>query len=203
MTPPSADSDRSPTDRGSDFFRLGCLVEGGLLLAALTLGHWLGLPRLDDLRGGIPDAGLGLLASMPLFLIFLWLRRSSWTPLREIRRFLETSVRPLIGRWSIAQMAVISVLAGWGEEWFFRGLVQGELTVWTGPGPALALASVLFGLSHAVNRAYAVAAGLVGAYLGALWILSGSLLTPIIAHAAYDFGALFWFLRMDREPPVA
>jgi uncharacterized protein len=203
MTPPSADSDRSPTDRGSDFFRLGCLVEGGLVLVTLILGRWLDVSGPENLRGTVLDVGLGLLASLPLFLLFLWLRGSAWTPLREIRRFLEDSVRPLIGGWSIAQMAVISVLAGWGEEWFFRGLVQGELTVWTGPGPALALASVLFGLAHGVNRAYAVAAGLVGAYLGALWILSGSLLTPIIAHAAYDFGALFCFLRMDREPPVA
>jgi membrane protease YdiL (CAAX protease family) len=55
---------------------------------------------------------------------------------------------------------------------------------------ALAVTSGLFGLLHPITPAYIVMAGLLGAYLGAVWIVTGNLLTVIVAHALYDFLAL-------------
>jgi hypothetical protein len=40
-----------------------------------------------------------------------------------------------------------------------------------------------------------VLAAIVGIYLGAIWLLTGNLLVPIVAHAVYDFVALTWFLK--------
>ena len=56
----------------------------------------------------------------------------------------------------------------------------------------------MFGLLHPITRAYAVIAALLGAYLGGLWLAGGNLLTPIVAHALYDFVALVYLLRLRR-----
>ncbi len=61
---------------------------------------------------------------------------------------------------------------------------------WTG----LAVASVVFGLLHAVTPTYAVLAALIGVYLGGLWQVTGNILTPIVTHALYDFLLLVYLL---------
>jgi membrane protease YdiL (CAAX protease family) len=86
----------------------------------------------------------------------------------------------------------ISVLAGVGEEALFRGLVQDTLAAWMPLGVALALASLLFGLLHAVTPTYAVLATLMGAYLGGLYLWTGGLLAPMVTHGVYDFAVLLY-----------
>ena len=54
---------------------------------------------------------------------------------------------------------------------------------------------MLFGVCHWLNTTYAILAMLAGVYFGVLLMLSGSLWTPIVAHAAYDFCALVYLLR--------
>jgi membrane protease YdiL (CAAX protease family) len=75
--------------------------------------------------------------------------------------------------------------------------------MWT----ALGMVSVLFGIMHWISRAYAVFATILGFYLGWLWIASGNLLVPIVAHGLYDFVALVYVVKMrpplDDEPPTA
>jgi membrane protease YdiL (CAAX protease family) len=63
---------------------------------------------------------------------------------------------------------------------------------------ALAGASVLFGVGHWLSWSYAVLATMIGAYLGVVFLLSGNLLAPIVAHAAYDVVALFVLARRAR-----
>jgi membrane protease YdiL (CAAX protease family) len=55
---------------------------------------------------------------------------------------------------------------------------------------AVAGAGLLFGAMHWLTLSYAVLAGLVGMYLGAVFLLSGNLLVPIVAHGLYDVVAL-------------
>ena len=62
---------------------------------------------------------------------------------------------------------------------------------------------------HPVSPMYAVLAGLAGAYFGALIVLTGNLLAPIVAHGGYDFVALLVLARLKpgvsdivmRQPP--
>ncbi|HEV3237849.1 MAG TPA: CPBP family intramembrane glutamic endopeptidase, partial [Gemmataceae bacterium] len=84
---------------------------------------------------------------------------------------------------------------GIGEEMLFRGFTQAALATWLGIWWALVLASVLFGLLHAITLTYAVLASLAGAYLGLVWIATDNLLAVIVAHALYDFVALTYLLR--------
>ncbi len=178
------------------FFLLACVVEGSLLLVAAALAYIFGHPLLADLHWSLGDLGLGLAATLPLYLPFCWMLSSSLAPLARIRRLFDIQLRPLFANWSLAQLAMVSALAGLGEEVLFRGVIQGALTSIAGPAVALIIASVLFGCVHVITVAYATFAALIGAYLGLIWVLSGNLLVPIVAHAAYDFAALVYLLRI-------
>ncbi|TWT66050.1 CPBP family intramembrane glutamic endopeptidase [Allorhodopirellula solitaria] len=46
--------------------------------------------------------------------------------------------------------------------------------------------SIAFGFVHPISRLYVAVTGLMGFYFGALLILSGNLMIPIVAHAFYD-----------------
>jgi uncharacterized protein len=54
-----------------------------------------------------------------------------------------------------------------------------------------------------VNRSYAMLAGVIGLYLGWLWMATGELLLPIAVHALYDFLALVYLVKIrPRRQPV-
>ena len=178
------------------WFFAACVLEISLLGAAVVLGWLFKRSPLATLHWQAGDAVLGIAGAVPLLVLFWWTLRSRLRPLAEIRDFLEVVVRPIFGQWSVFQLAAISLLAGLCEESLFRAAVQGELTGAFGMKAALALASILFGLCHLVNGAYAVIATFIGLYLGLLWSFTGNLLTPIVTHAVYDFAALIYFLRV-------
>jgi uncharacterized protein len=110
------------------------------------------------------------------------------------------------------ELASISLLAGVGEELLFRGVFQAAIVEWSGNflphSPvcaavgdwlAVIVVAIVFGMMHAVNVAYAILAALMGLYLGWLWMATGNLAVPIVAHALYDFLALGYILRW-RNP---
>ena len=82
----------------------------------------------------------------------------------------------------------------------FRGVFQGLLARWLGPGPGWGAASLLFGLLHPITPGYIVLAALLGAYLGSIWMFTGNLLTVMVAHALYDFLAMVLLLREKPSP---
>ena len=170
-------------------------VELSLLFVGAMLAFLLRQPLFGNLQWCLRDLGLGILASLPLLVLFLWLLHSSLPPFERIGEFLEAYVRTVFEPWAIWQLAVISLLASVCEEVFFRSVFQGGLARLIGTIPALAVASVLFGCFHLVTKTYAIVATLIGAYLGVLWLAAGNLLAPITSHAVYDFVALVYFLR--------
>jgi membrane protease YdiL (CAAX protease family) len=181
---------------------LGCLFEGGLAVLAVGLAAIGRQPLLADLQPDLVAALTGLAASAPLMAGFVWSAQSSWRPLVEIRVRLEQRFKPIIVDWSIGQLALISALAGLGEELLFRGVLQGRLELLLGQLLGWVAASLAFGLAHPVTRGYVVAAVLIGLYLGGLWQVTDNLLVPIVAHSAYDFLALLYFVRLrDTRRP--
>ena len=93
--------------------------------------------------------------------------RSALRPLTEIRRVLDQYLRPVMRRWGWWQLLVISLIAGVAEEALFRAAIQGGLSGFLPPWAALVLASILFGLCHAVTRAYAAIAAHLREYVPA------------------------------------
>jgi hypothetical protein len=101
-----------------------------------------------------------------------------------------------LSQCSLLDLALISALAGIGEEALFRGVMQTGLVPVVGLPAAVALTSVAFGLAHYLSLTYAAYAALVSVYLGVLLVYTDNLLVPVIAHAAYDFVALVYLTRV-------
>lgn len=175
---------------------LALSFEGGLALLAALVGWPTGLLTAASVRWDARAAGTGVLAALPLFLFFLLAAHWPTGPLRRIRAILDELLLPLLRPCTIADLALISLLAGVGEELLFRGILQGALARWLPFGPSLALASVVFGLAHLITPTYAVIATAIGAYLGWLWQFTGDLLCPIVTHALYDFLGLVYLLKI-------
>ena len=182
-------------------FYFACFTEASLLGVAALIGAVLRQGMFEDLRWRGVDAVWGVVAVAPMLLGYAWVLRSHTGFAASIRRFFEHVIRPVFGEWSLAQLAVISLLAGICEEALFRGALQGGLTRLVGTLPALLIASLAFGFAHPISKEYILSAGLIGLFLGALFIQTNNLLAPIIAHALYDFCALTWFLRYRRGDP--
>ncbi len=72
----------------------------------------------------------------------------------------------------------------------FRGALQPMLQGWIGPIGGLALASLLFGIAHAANVGYFLISTVIGLCFGGLYMWTGDLIAPIIAHGVYDVYAL-------------
>lgn len=98
--------------------------------------------------------------------------------------------------------AAVSVTAGICEEVLFRGFLLAVLTAlfpW-GPDWALVVAgAVLFGLAHFYQGISGVlGTSVLGGVLGATYALTGSLLIPVLLHAAIDLRVLM--VRIPTRP---
>ncbi|MGQ9575702.1 MAG: lysostaphin resistance A-like protein [Thermoguttaceae bacterium] len=170
-------------------------------MAALGLG-WL-LNSVPTIRWDPQAALWGLLATVPLAGLLLVCVHTPLRVFQDLVRLIDRWVVPLFARWNLTQIAILSLLAGLGEEMLFRGVIQNALQARIGPPfgtwVGWLLSSFLFGAAHAVSATYAILATLIGLYLGRLWIETGNLLVPVVAHAAYDFLALVYLVRVRRR----
>jgi membrane protease YdiL (CAAX protease family) len=182
------------TDRGT-IVGLAILVEGGLIVLAWMLGFVVDERPFRQIDLDAMDVLRGMAATVPLILLFLAMIAWPVGPLRRIKQFSEEVVRPLLAECSVVDLFGISTLAGFGEEMLFRGVMQSAFAHWMPVWGAVALASILFGLMHAITATYALMASLMGAYLGWLWLYTGNLLVPILVHLLYDFVVLLYLLR--------
>ena len=176
---------------------LAVLVEGGLVLLALLIGWLFEKHPLSRLKLDLVGVGWGLVATLPLLAAFFVMNRWPIGPLAGLKKFSETTVRPMMQPLSKVDLLGISCLAGLGEEMVFRGLAQDLLGTQLPLGYAIAAASLMFGIVHAITPTYFVLALLAGGYLGWVYAMTGDIAAPIVAHAAYDFVVLLVLVRDD------
>jgi uncharacterized protein len=197
-SPPPPPPQPTPS-RSRIVIRVAILFEGGLIVLAWLLGWLLGFPPLESFALSGRDAAWALLATLPVLAALWAAMRYPIGPLRELKLLMRRFVAPLFRDATAVDLALISLLAGLGEEMLFRGVVQMALASVI-PGPAgvwlaIGVTSVLFGLGHYLSHAYFVYALLMSVYLGWLLVASGNLLVPILVHAIYDFVALNYLVR--------
>jgi membrane protease YdiL (CAAX protease family) len=130
---------------------------------------------------------IGGVAAVLLAFLNYWLLVSApdLPVVRSLRTVYREVLEPLFARLELPAIVGISLAAGVCEETLFRGAIQTE---W-----GLIPASVLFGVAHLGGSGtigFGVWAAVIGSLLGALAIVTGGLLAPIIAHAVYDGLAL-------------
>jgi uncharacterized protein len=184
----------SITNIASRPLQLELLAAAFLLTLALGWESWRHVGLWPALHWSFWCLPWGILAALPPALIILLLesrlcQRLGW--LREFRQQVTTLLASLLGDLRWPEMVALSCLAGFSEEVFFRGVLQPEI--------GLTLASLVFGLLHAVSLPYLVWATLMGGYLGWLLHLTQNLWVPIMTHTFVDLIGL-WYIRLLATP---
>ena len=164
----------------------------------MGLGRVLGLSPLAQLELGWRSFLWGVLATPPLLIALIWVLKRPIGRLRRLVDFVVGELGPTLAGRSAAELVLLAGLAGLGEELLFRGVVQAGLARLVPNSLALLSASVLFGLAHFATSTYAVVAGLMGLYLGGLFLVQGSLFAPMVTHALYDLVALLLVVQRHR-----
>ena len=169
------------------FLWLATVFEGGLVVIAYLLGHWLSIDPLEHFSLELDAVSLGLLAVLPLYGLFILTQR--WELTRSIREFLIERLGGLLAACRGVELFYLALLAGVTEEILFRGLLQPWLEQDWGWLGGLIFSNMIFALLHWITPLYALLAGLSGVYLGLTLDMGGerNLLTPIVVHAVYDF----------------
>lgn len=181
------------------------------LFALAVLAYWLARARPGSslLLGRPPALNLAIGLTLAVLVMgFLWIQR---------RRLLANpaAMRKLAGRLDFGGpllphvhsehrlFVLVSLSAGVCEEVIFRGFLLWYFSVWTEPWLALLISSAVFGLAHIyLGLAQVPRTGLVGFLLGALALLSGSLLPAMMLHAVLDMHSGTLAYRVFSVPPI-
>jgi membrane protease YdiL (CAAX protease family) len=177
--------------RRRELLKWGVIIEGGLIVAAFALGAAAGF-NAWAVRWTFTDLLWGVGAVLPMLVVY--------SASDELRQLVQRILGPAFRECRWYDLVLMAVLAGVGEELFFRGAVQ-PLLERIDPWVGLIAANVLFGALHALTWQYFVFAAGFGFYLS--WLAGfpseRNLLAPIIAHGLYDFLA---FVLIRREVGV-
>ena len=171
------------------FFRTAFFFEANLAVVAVVLGWFVDVIPYQHLYFDNNAISIGILGTLPLFLIFAALYSHPIAGFDEIKKTLLETLGDHLAQLRWYHMLALAAAAGVGEELLFRGTIQPWLENLGGYQFGLLASNVIFGLVHAITRMYAIITGLVGIYLGYLMDVSGkrNLLAPILTHGLYDF----------------
>ena len=164
-----------------------------LLLGILSLFMGRRLVGLPALGLEAPLSVANVLWTGALFLIGI----GTLLVFRAVRRAMGTEetrlvhqLMPVTGK-ERRLFAGLSLCAGFGEEMAYRGYALTALILATGSATlALIVTSATFGVLHAYQGPIGVVrTGVVGLIMGAVFLYTGSLWPPIVAHTLIDLVA--------------
>jgi CAAX protease family protein len=95
----------------------------------------------------------------------------------------------------LLQPLIIYLVTAVPEEFLFRGLIQNLLSRWLSVPIGLAIASVIFGLSHLPDPRYALLATIAGLAYGFVYLRTGKVTASAITHALVD---AVWVILLHR-----
>lgn len=176
------------------------LVYGALTLITLGIAFardaspieteaWLSVLPLWS-RHVLSVAGGALLAGGTIHATRLFVGRWGWA------KSLHSDLRPVVRDAGDGTILVLGIASGVAEELFFRGLLT--------PLLGLLLSSIAFGALHQLRGRtgwfWTAWAGIMGLLFGALFVATGSLVGPILAHATINIVNLRFLRDTDVEP---
>lgn len=161
-------------------------VQGRSPIAAPDGAAWLPLPEIAGQALSLVAGGV--LAVVTARATREFVRRWGWA------RALHAHLRPAIEGAPGGTLVVLGVASAVSEELFFRGVLTSVF--------GLVVSSLAFGLLHQARGrsrwVWAVWATVMGFLFGAMFLATGSLVGPIVAHAAINVANL----RFLRDTPV-
>jgi len=184
-----------------NFFKQACIFEGSLIGLALVLGWLADINPFASLYFSETAFLHGIIATLPIFMIFLALYQLNIKSLTKIKTLLLDMLGPILLRYHWTDLLILAAIAGISEEILFRGVIQPWMESSWGMLTGLIVSSILFGLAHAVTLLYFLLATLMSAYLGLLLDIdtSRNLLIPIVTHGFYDFLAFLVIAHSYRH----
>jgi len=196
--------------RGEHFDRRSIYLQSMLahwLLLAIGLSLWFANDRSPAGLGFTVVPGPGLIAGTVLcFLAIGFLlrqnRAAATADTATLRRYRAAfgAMRPIVphDRRELRHFFLLSATAGVVEEVLWRGFLIAYLLAFAPPWLAAAVATLAFGLAHAYQgRAALPRVTLVGALFTLLYLMTGSLLLPVILHGMLDAlqGRFAWLVN--------
>lgn len=165
---------------------VACLVIGALLI------DYTDTPWQLIADGVLPPTVWGIILGTTTFGGVIILTR---LPISRSLREVCKQLIPIFEGMSFWQVAILSLMAGIGEELLFRGFLQQWLTGFYAIEVAIGIAAVIFGLLHFATFSYFLLTTALGAAFGIAYYLTGSLLLIMSWHAFYDLLAIWIFTR--------
>lgn len=177
-------------------YRQAIALQWGLVAAVVALWliqrrSWRDLGLVPHLTPGLIGVTLGLAVIVALIVRQRRAALASDEALDDVRRRMAHLERMLpADPTELTWFMRLAVTAGICEELLYRGYLLWYLTHWMGLVQAGAVSAILFGIGHAYQGVRgAVTTGLVGAFLAAVYALSGSIYPPMLVHALMDVHA--------------
>ncbi len=204
---------RSDPGARRSFYRRLLVLEWGLSLLVLVV--WLAAPAVDAAAVGLrwpqswPGPVTGAVVVLVLLFVLLSTRalrggalleaaprgRRPGRPPSSSGRHAESPAHATLAllprtRGERRLFTVVGITAGVCEEWLYRGFFLAVVSALAG-GPStwvlVVVAAVAFGLAHAYQGGVGiVTTGVLGGIMAALYLETGSLLLPVLLHAAID-----------------
>ena len=123
-------------------------VEFVMVPIAILLIYWFGLPQAGNVvtqlvgeDSWIASIVYGIFATVPLLALFVLseLCGPHWRVFRELRELVLGKLMPILRGIPVWGLLLISMGAGFGEEWLFRGFLQQLVKSWFGAEYGLSL----------------------------------------------------------------
>ena len=199
---------RSDPGARRSFYRRLLVLEWGLSLLVLVV--WLSAPDVDTAAVGLrwPQQWPGPITGAVVVLVLVFVLVST----RALRGGALLETAPHVRRSGEGRHAespahatlallprtpaerrlftVVGITAGVCEEWLYRGFFLAVVAAVAGGLSTVvlvAVAAVAFGLAHAYQGAVGIlTTGVLGGIMAALYLQTGSLLLPVLLHAAID-----------------
>ena len=186
-TPDALPRMRRTTYRATIALQLG-LASAVVALWAATGRPWATLGLVPRVTWGLLGIGLGTAIVVSYIVRQRRLVLGDDAALAEVRERMR-HLEPVLPRTpgEMRGFAALAITAGVCEELLYRGFMIQYLAHFTNLIAAAAIAVALFGIGHAYQGWRGIQlTGVVGAFLTAVYLLSGSLLAPMLLHALMD-----------------
>jgi len=164
------------------------IVELSLLTIGLIWMFVRGIPVFENIRitpgaflMGIV-AGFVILGSSALFYV---IDREFFD--LKMKSLIEDTIYPIFSKVTFPEIVLIAVLSGFCEEFFFRGILVPEF--------GIIVASIIFGFLHTPSKKnwfMGVWSSLAGAVFAILYVTTGNLFVPMVAHVVNNFAAILY-----------
>jgi membrane protease YdiL (CAAX protease family) len=161
-----------------------------IYLKGSSIGYWGHLGIVEAIVYGVLG---GIVAYLVMYLTYL----IPGDFMDDLKQQLS-SIKVALDKMADWQLICLAIAAGVAEEFLFREVLQRWLVTEMGIISGIVLASLAFGLAHAISIPYIIITFIIGVILGILFEYSGSLVLVMLIHAVYDAIA-FMVIRYRPE----